>query len=86
MTWTELVAETARRCGGTPERTEEILDAFLDALSAGMEKERLLLLPPDFGYFEVRRVPAAGNPERLRSVPVFRPSNQLRSRFLRDAE
>lgn len=80
MEWDRLVRETALQSGCSREYTEEIVDAFFDAVMDGMRTDRLVMLRPDLGYFEMR--PAeTGRRERspARRAPVFKKSGQLKA-------
>ena len=76
MNWEELVRETAHKAGCSPEYAKEILDAFFDTVVCGMQRDRLVMLRPDLGYFEMRET--AGAVHRTKT-PVFRKSGQLKS-------
>jgi hypothetical protein len=79
MDWSGLVTETAQRTGQEPAQLQAILDAFFTAVMKSMKTDRLVILRPDFGYFELRE--ALTSSARKRRVLVFHPSGRLKARL-----
>ena len=79
MEWEALVCQTAAGAGVSPEEARTVLNALFDTLGEAMQRERLILLRPDLGHFEMQERPSAAG--TVRRVPVFRESGTLRARL-----
>jgi nucleoid DNA-binding protein len=91
MDWSSLMEETIRRAGVKPEEAARTLDALFDLIIERMSTDDLIMLRPDFGYFEMR---SAGGEKSMhtqdlrkcRRTPVFKKSGQLKKQLRQDDE
>ena len=86
MNKSELIAVTAENTGLTKKDAERVLNAALDAITAGMGSHQKVQLS-GFGTFEVKfrearmgRNPQTREPSQIPAawVPAFKPSKALR--------
>lgn len=91
MTWENLIEETARRSRVDPADAALVMNAMFDTLIRRMETDDLIMLRPDFGYFEMRTTGGEKSPEaqtlrKSRRTPVFKKSGILKKQLRQSDE
>lgn len=92
MHWRELVEESARRAGKSPEEMEAALDAFFDAVIAEIGRSDAVELRKDFGGFVVREHGGEkvsqyrDNYTKVQRTVFFKASNDLKKRMRQSDE